>query len=56
MDEIDMQGYESFTEYLDDLTDTCEMRNCLEETFGVDSETSKKALVDWAKEIIQRYG
>ena len=46
---------EEYTDYFDDLIDTCVARDCLEEAFGIDSKTSKEAMVAWAKILIERH-
>ena len=43
-------------EYLDDLMDISEAMSCMEEALGVTDEQSKKAVVQWGKELIERYG
>lgn len=50
-----MAEYDEYTDYYDELFNVCEGTTCLEEAFGVDKETSRKALVEWAKEVIERY-
>ena len=43
------------TEYLDNLCDIHELQYCLEEQFELDKATSKPSMLEWFKELIERY-
>jgi len=50
-----MNEYNEYVEYLDDLMDVDEMKDALEENFEIDNGTAKKAMLAWAKELVERY-
>jgi hypothetical protein len=42
-------------EYLYDLMDLGEMQDALEEGMDIDETTAKQAMLEWAKELVERY-
>jgi len=43
------------TEFLDDLVDVSEMQDALEENFNLDPSVARETMVEWFKELIERY-
>jgi len=43
------------TEYLNDLIDMSEVESTLEEEFDIDSKEAKASMVEWFKELTERY-
>lgn len=43
------------TEFLDDLVDMHEVQEALEETLGVSEEEAKASMLEWFKELTERF-
>ena len=44
-----------YVEFLYDLMDLGEIQDSLQESFEIDTETTRQAMLEWAKELVIRY-